>query len=273
MLYAMHGPSCAYCQDLLTRGDRGDVEHFRPKKNVTENPQHGGYWWLAYRFDNYLLSCIPCNRTLKRSHFPVADNGHITYAGRADLSGEKRLLLDPCRDKVEDLMILDPHDRLCRVMPAPRIRGLNRQRVETTIDIFRLNKDDRLYKSRRNTVREVLKALAAGQDEQVRRSAGRYQAGSWVVRQVLTALNRSDLLPDAEEELVWFLESLREDIDSTLIRLDTYPADKALKRRLRELQWSLVTLWRAPPTGDPKPVTLFLEQHRLLHAVKALSSA
>lgn len=30
-LYAMHGRVCAFCLSELTRGDRGDVEHFRPK--------------------------------------------------------------------------------------------------------------------------------------------------------------------------------------------------------------------------------------------------
>jgi hypothetical protein len=29
-LVAMHGRACAYCQEHLPEGDRGDVEHFRP---------------------------------------------------------------------------------------------------------------------------------------------------------------------------------------------------------------------------------------------------
>src|SRR5262249_58453194 len=56
-LYAFHGSACAYCQCHLPGNDRGDVEHFRPKST---------YWWLAYKFDNYLLSCSRCNRRFKR---------------------------------------------------------------------------------------------------------------------------------------------------------------------------------------------------------------
>src|SRR6266481_3442684 len=61
-LYAMHGRACAYCEQHLPENDRGDVEHFRPESL---------YRWLAYAFDNYLLSCSICNRTLKRDRFPL----------------------------------------------------------------------------------------------------------------------------------------------------------------------------------------------------------
>ena len=47
-LYAMQGRVCAYCEQKLPESDRGDVEHFRPKSL---------YRWLAYAFENYLLSC------------------------------------------------------------------------------------------------------------------------------------------------------------------------------------------------------------------------
>ena len=61
-LYAMHGRGCAYCQRNLPGSDRGDVEHFRPK-NI--------YWWMAYAFDNYLLSCSVCNSAIKVNRFPI----------------------------------------------------------------------------------------------------------------------------------------------------------------------------------------------------------
>jgi len=33
-LYSMHGRVCAFCLSELSRSDRGDVEHFRPKSLV-----------------------------------------------------------------------------------------------------------------------------------------------------------------------------------------------------------------------------------------------
>src|SRR4051812_48090884 len=64
-LYAAQGKVCAYCGCLLPRNDRGDVDHFRPKSRLRDDPSHGGDWWLAYVFDNYLLSCSTCNRNCK----------------------------------------------------------------------------------------------------------------------------------------------------------------------------------------------------------------
>ena len=56
---------CAYCESDL--GDNLDVEHFRPKGGVTEEPGHSGYWWLAHDWTNLLPSCTPCNQT-RRQH-------------------------------------------------------------------------------------------------------------------------------------------------------------------------------------------------------------
>lgn len=52
---------CAYCEAPTSTVAHGDVEHFRPKSL---------YWWLAYRFDNYLFACQICNQIYKSDHFP-----------------------------------------------------------------------------------------------------------------------------------------------------------------------------------------------------------
>lgn len=53
-----HG-KCAFCE---TKSESMHVEHFRPKR--------GGYYWLAYSWDNLLLSCPTCN-TNKSDDFPL----------------------------------------------------------------------------------------------------------------------------------------------------------------------------------------------------------
>ena len=67
---------CAYCESYIVDFQHGDIEHFRPKKGVTdendnvvfikdENGQqnpHPGYYWLAYDWTNLLLSCTACNQ-------------------------------------------------------------------------------------------------------------------------------------------------------------------------------------------------------------------
>lgn len=53
---------CAYCESPTAVVAYGDVEHYRPKSK---------YWWLAYNYDNYLVSCTICNQKYKKAKFPV----------------------------------------------------------------------------------------------------------------------------------------------------------------------------------------------------------
>ena len=57
---------CAYCEATTKTTHYGDVEHYRPKSI---------YWWLAYCYDNYLVSCRICNQS-KTDHFPI-QNGKM----------------------------------------------------------------------------------------------------------------------------------------------------------------------------------------------------
>lgn len=72
---------CAYCESPMPEGDDAliayDVEHFRPKSQVTPWEGHNrqgrrrGYWWLAHAPLNYAVSCKVCNSPLKADRFPV----------------------------------------------------------------------------------------------------------------------------------------------------------------------------------------------------------
>jgi len=63
-LFAESNNKCAYCEATTKIVSPGDVEHFRPKSK---------YWWLAYCYDNYLVSCSVCNSTFKGNKFPLLD--------------------------------------------------------------------------------------------------------------------------------------------------------------------------------------------------------
>jgi len=92
------------------------VDHFRPKAALDELSEReedygvehatlpqargrragqsfrAGYWWLAYAWDNYVLSCERCNTGRKRSFFPIR-GGHRGPPVRG--AAEVALLLDP----------------------------------------------------------------------------------------------------------------------------------------------------------------------------------
>lgn len=110
-----HG-RCGYCELPVVGGQYGDVEHYRPKGmvEILDLSRQGsekqnlsnvegrralrrigtGYWWHAYSWDNYLLTCVICNQGWKRNFFPV--DGNPIQRPRPDPSAaEGALLLYP----------------------------------------------------------------------------------------------------------------------------------------------------------------------------------
>jgi sulfatase modifying factor 1 len=177
---AQHG-KCAFCETPLTQY-RPELEHFRPKnridvlKTVGEEPLHGyeirgrtvdaskavvpGYWWRAYDWSNYALSCNRCNGAWKKTFFPTRPAWE-----RAPQPGEEghvvELLLDPF---VDDPL---PHLRFHafgEVTAAP-----DSERGQPTIDTLGLNREP-LRHARLRDARvvtslcdRILAAVAAGQ--------------------------------------------------------------------------------------------------------------
>lgn len=164
-----HG-KCAYCESRYIATQPMDVEHFRPKSEITDldggPPIRPGYYWLASEWANLLPSCIDCNRP--RNH--QGPNGEIVRLGKATLfplapksprarfgesiEAERPLLLDPCRDRPEDYLIFSegvaehsstpssPIDAAIRVAASITVYGLNRtelvqERLRVLLDLRR----------------------------------------------------------------------------------------------------------------------------------------
>lgn len=101
LINLFHG-KCAYCESSIGGTQPGDIEHFRPKTSVVENPDHPGYWWLVNSWDNLLMSCIDCGRT--RRH-----EGEMTGKGnRFPLENEKQRAFQPGDEKNEIPLLLNP---------------------------------------------------------------------------------------------------------------------------------------------------------------------
>lgn len=124
-LAALFHNKCAYCETFFSASAPVDIEHYRPKGSVADDPAHPGYWWLAMSWDNLLPSCIDCNRkrkqylpdastSLKVLHdsitsiklgeggkqdsFPLRDPAKRLSAESYIYTDEEPLLLDPTRD-------------------------------------------------------------------------------------------------------------------------------------------------------------------------------
>jgi 5-methylcytosine-specific restriction endonuclease McrA len=107
-LFDLFFGKCAYCESKPQPVSSGDVDHFRPKQKVDGEPDHPGYYWLAYSISNLLPSCERCNRTAggKMTQFPVAG---FRATKPQELKQEEPLLLHPydTRESFEPLRHLD----------------------------------------------------------------------------------------------------------------------------------------------------------------------
>lgn len=128
---------CAYCECKIDMGAHYDLEHFRPKTL---------YYWLAYEWTNFLLSCQICNRYCKNAKFPIkgkqVEKPPLSISNKLDnaeclilsktLENEERLLLHPAID--------DPKKHL-RFLADGNIEELSEQ-GKKSIEIYGLNRDN-----------------------------------------------------------------------------------------------------------------------------------
>jgi uncharacterized protein (TIGR02646 family) len=167
ILRLFHG-KCAYCESQLTADQhKGDVDHFRPKKRVTDehgNPiDHPGYFWLAYKWTNLLPACAACNRPGtdldgskggKWDKFPVG--GQRAKRFNDPLPPEDPWLIDPYHDDPAEHLIFD---HITGFIAGKTPKG------QRTIDILNLNREDlaamrkRFAKSAGDDYREYIAAL------------------------------------------------------------------------------------------------------------------
>lgn len=231
------GAACAYCGDLVGRTGE-DVEHFRPK---------AVYWFLAYVYENYVASCRQCNSSRKGSKFDLAA-GQVPAADRAALKTEKRLLLDPVNDRVEQAMMVVMVDNRYLWQVNPAASKQLRTRAEHTIAFFALNDDGQLVKARSTAVATYLLFATEGNAATkaiARRSATRYSPHGGAIRSVV-AQRAPQLLPSAEEELQWLVEDL-------VGVLQAFNAAARPNKDNRDLvRCALAALATAPPAHVPK---------------------
>ncbi|TBA34775.1 MULTISPECIES: HNH endonuclease family protein [Rhizobium] len=167
---------CAYCE--LDFGDALDVEHFRPKGKVEDEPAHRGYWWLALQWNNLLPSCVGCNQRRsqhlvtentteaeyasfrrkkpgmtagKGNHFPIS--GTRAFDVGDSLPDEVHDILDPTVDDPDRYLKWSTTSSFSVVLPS-HAEGSLSKRALATINVFALNRV-KLVQSRTGVLREL----------------------------------------------------------------------------------------------------------------------
>lgn len=123
---------CCYCESKYRATSPGAVEHFRPKGAVqqerSEKEEYPGYYWLAYRWKNLLVTCTSCN-TSKGALFPLSDPEARARSHRDEMDAECPLLVDPASE--------DPRQHIR--FRGPAIEPLT-ERGRKTIRVLKLNR-------------------------------------------------------------------------------------------------------------------------------------
>ena len=166
-LIKMFSNRCAYCESDARVGQRGDIEHFRPKGEVVKKDgtvMRPGYFWMSADWDNLYLSCVNCNQQAKfmivdandpskvkeqpigkKNNFPLSDESfRVKYRWRLRLREREepyRLLIDPCHDNPEQFFtftetgVVKPKTGDQRIFDMAdysiRIYGLQREELVT----------------------------------------------------------------------------------------------------------------------------------------------
>ncbi len=98
LIHMQHG-KCCFCESKIQHITFGDVEHYRPKAGYRQNDndamQKPGYYWLAYSWDNLLLSCERCNRQYKKNLFPLLHPEKRAQCHKDHVCMETPLLINP----------------------------------------------------------------------------------------------------------------------------------------------------------------------------------
>ncbi|MGY8705581.1 hypothetical protein RAD16_07530 [Bradyrhizobium sp. 18BD] len=173
-----HG-KCWYSECRSRGGDR-DVDHFRPKgkirrypswPEVEANPDHNGYWWLAFNWRNYRYSSRFCNAPRRNpeteslggkwNYFPVRDEA-ARVKDECDvelLYDEHAVILDPTDADDVDLLTFDEFGR-----PRPRSRDKDAWEYKRTIlGISLLNLDHPDFvKERARLARQIKRLVRNG---------------------------------------------------------------------------------------------------------------
>ena len=241
----------------------------RPTNAVTGDKAHGGYWWLAYQFENYALTCSTCNNR-KRTQFPLlSGKPRVTFDTRAQLATEARALLAPCEDDVDQALCIDIHKPFLDISVGSNLDETLAQRAATVLRIWDKFGDSRFIQARRKVFDEVHKDIADGNWENARRAASRYSPHSQVARAILQEKNIQ--IPTADEELAWLTQQLVDFLDVALALTEEDLQRKDAINDVDAMCYALAALLLAPPVGSAETVRKILDQEELLDFIESFA--
>lgn len=125
------------------------VDHYRPKGRVKQElgaNTEGGYWWLAFNWDNYRV-CGQLLNVKKGDLFPIIEGVRCSADNLVSFQLEAPMLIDPRSDQTR-LISYEKDEGDCIAVVAAGIVDPDITRAEKTIEIMGLNLRPRLNRKR-----------------------------------------------------------------------------------------------------------------------------
>jgi uncharacterized protein (TIGR02646 family) len=133
---------CWYSESKNPASDK-NVDHFRPKNRVAEDPNHEGYWWRAFDWKNYRYASQWCNQRRvgatsggKCDHFPLRDSSFRARQETDDTDWEDVVLLDPVDPDDWKLLTFRPDGH---PTPAKSKGSHEYERAAISIEVYHLH--------------------------------------------------------------------------------------------------------------------------------------
>jgi uncharacterized protein (TIGR02646 family) len=163
---------CWYCEAKTSRFTY-HVDHFRPKGRVKDRdrPEEPGYWWLAFDYRNYRLSCEYCNTPHrdddetpacgKWDQFPLRDGSSRVQDPNLNVNDEVRLLIDPLKHSEVIFLSFEDTGRPRHLLPEGTYGGLMAAR---TIEVLNLDQP-RINEARKQLALTCQRLVEDGNEE------------------------------------------------------------------------------------------------------------
>lgn len=206
-LWNLGNLKCWYSEKRVELG-LAEVEHFRPKLRVT-GVQHAGYWWCAFKWENYRLSHPLVNKRLtdyqtgklvgKGCYFPLQE-GCERAETEEDQDNEIPVLIDPTIASDCKLIEFDSSNGAAIPKFSKEENAWLFQRAYESIDFYYLNEGTWVADRE-----DIMKAVGSICDRLIKmRSTGEYAQQEYTdsIDQLYEYLNLYANFTSAAEQVV-----------------------------------------------------------------------
>lgn len=138
---------CWYVE-CRSSGADNDIDHYRPKSRVAQDPKHPGYYWLAFDWKNLRLSCQRANRLRQNSeigetggkgdNFPLFNPESRARRPQDDLSLEIPAIVDPTNTADVAMLTFGPSGEV-ELVPECKGDPIAEKKLEASRQYLHLN--------------------------------------------------------------------------------------------------------------------------------------